>query len=172
MANQKKTTNQKGLGVLDSIELANYILAKVKNVDQLKLQKLIYYTEAWHLAYFKKSIIEDDFEAWVHGPVSRKIWIKFRGDSILYSNINPKLTLKETEKKIKNRINDSQFDLLNEVLEVYGKYSSFKLEELTHSEKPWLSARKGLRQSEPSSKCINKITMGNFYRKYAQENKN
>jgi uncharacterized phage-associated protein len=59
--------------------------------------------------------------------------------------------------------------LLNEVLAVYGKYSSFKLEEFTHAEKPWKKARTGLRISEPSVIIINKKLMGKFYRGRIEE---
>ena len=35
----------------------------------LKLQKLLYYVEAWHVAFFNKMLFDDEFQAWVHGPV-------------------------------------------------------------------------------------------------------
>lgn len=152
------------LNKISSIDLANYILAKTENVDHLKLQKLIYYVEAWHLAYFNESVIDDEFEAWVHGPVSRNIWDGFKGSSVLYTYIEPSKSLKEVEAILKEKVNESQLDLINEVLGTYGAYSSFELEEYTHGELPWQEARQELRPNESSEKIIDKNTMAKFYR--------
>jgi len=65
---------------VDSIQLANYLLAVAGPMPHLKLQKLAYYVEAWHLAYFGEPLIEDNFQAWLHGPVSPRIWKQFKND--------------------------------------------------------------------------------------------
>lgn len=50
-----------------------------KPLDQMKLQKLLYFAHAWHLAYFNKPLFEDDFEAWPWGPVVREVYAQTNG---------------------------------------------------------------------------------------------
>lgn len=45
-------------------------------VDQMKLQKLLFYAHAWHLAYDKGPLFENDFEAWPWGPVVRDVYVQ------------------------------------------------------------------------------------------------
>ncbi|MDR1722691.1 MAG: DUF4065 domain-containing protein [Tannerella sp.] len=75
------------LGKIDSLVLANYILETVGKMSHLKLQKLLYLVQGYHLAYFGKPLIDDKFEAWVHGPVSRKVFGSLKDKSLLYADI-------------------------------------------------------------------------------------
>ena len=77
----------KNINMTDSELVAEYILFKYGPMSHLKLQKLLYFVQGYHLAYFGKPLFEDDFEAWVHGPVSRKLFEKHRAESILYKEI-------------------------------------------------------------------------------------
>ena len=54
---------QKGLGKLSNELLAEYIVARCPNVSHLKIQKLLYYIQGYHLAFFDAPIIDDSFEA-------------------------------------------------------------------------------------------------------------
>jgi uncharacterized phage-associated protein len=156
-----------GLTKIDSIELSRYLLAKYGGMSHLKLQKLIYYVEAWHLAYFGESIIDDDFEAWLHGPVSQKVWHNFKDFEFPLHNI---LVVKKDEAPeiiayVESKIVADQKDLITDVLEEYGNKSAYYLECLTHSELPWVEARSGY---PPDAKCSNRIskdTMRKFYHK-------
>lgn len=151
---------------LDSIFLSEYIAQKLGAMSHLKLQKLLYYVEAYHLAYFEKSIIDDNFEAWVHGPVSRKIYNTLKDYSILYDNVeyvkgDDKYTPVEI---IHEMVSEDQLELVNNVLDSLGKYSSTELENFTHSELPWIEARKGLSSADKSTRIISKETMKNYYK--------
>ncbi len=48
------------------------------SLDQMKLQKLVYYAHAWHLAINNKPLFDDDIEAWPWGPVVRNLYIEFK----------------------------------------------------------------------------------------------
>lgn len=144
--------------------LADYILFNYGPMSHLKLQKLLYYCEGYHLAYFEKSIIETEFEAWVHGPVSPIIYHEFKGSSILYSDIafegdyNPNEIVEET-------ITSDQLGLLSDVLQELSKWTGFQLENSTHQEFPWLEARKGYSPGEICDVNISKESMMNYYKK-------
>lgn len=150
---------------IDPKDLANWILLRVDDVNHLKLQKLLYFCQAWHLAIFEQPLIDDDFEAWVHGPVSRKIWNKFRGYSVLYTTID-----KPNDTKLVNSVESvlakDQIQLLNDVLLEYGDKTSYDLERLTHADKPWVKTRGGLSIDEKSEKIISKELIKETYLGY------
>ena len=59
---------------IDPRDLAYYVMAKLGVIDHLKLQKLLFYVDAWHLAFFDQPLVDEDFRAWVHGPVLTSVW--------------------------------------------------------------------------------------------------
>jgi len=151
---------------LDSIELAKYILAKVGHpTNHLKLQKLVYYVEAYHLSYFNESIIDDDFEAWVHGPVVRKLWNRLSvRKAPLYDQISLDThTAMKVMGEVENKISEEQYDLIENIISSLGQKSGYYLECMTHEELPWREAREGLPYDARSSRKISKETMRKFY---------
>jgi uncharacterized phage-associated protein len=54
-------------------------------------------------------------------------------------------------------------EMISDVLAEYGDKSPYHLECLTHSEKPWLEARRGVADGEASSNPICKETTKRFY---------
>ncbi len=150
----------------DSIDLANLVLAKAGPMPHLKLQKLLYYIEAWHLAYFKQSIVSDKFKAWMHGPVSTKVWHAFKDtESPVFNQIKISASAAKVAcARATSTLAPEQISLIDDVLKEYGRLNAYELESLTHSEKPWVDARKGIPHDEASSNEISKATMLKFYR--------
>lgn len=104
-------------------------------ISNLKMQKLLYYAQGFHLAIFDKPLFPEKIKAWQYGPVVEEIYNEFSEYS--YGAI-PK----------PRRLNTKMFDedkkkFLKEVYEVYGQFSALKLMQMTHSEPPWLSTQKG-----------------------------
>jgi len=163
---QKEITTEKAkLKELDSIQLAKYILAKCGKMTHLKIHKLIYYTEAYHLAYFDKSIIEDDFRAWVHGPVVLNVWHELKNAANVYDEIKIREKFRKPAiKKVKHILHKEQYEFINAVLNEFAKRSAYELECLTHSELPWIEARGDIAANEPCSNIISKKLMKKFYR--------
>jgi len=157
----------KELQKVNSLFLSEYITEKIGSLSHLKLQKLLYYVEAYHLAYFDQSIIEDDFEAWVHGPVSRKLYNALKDYSVLYNEVqyvkgSDEYTPKEI---IHTMITKDQLVLVNDVIDSLGIHSATELENFTHSELPWIEARRGLSDADKSTRLISKETMKLYYKK-------
>jgi len=121
-------------------------------ITQLKLQKLVYYADAWFLANFDKPLIKEEFEAWAHGPVVRSLYAKYRSKGW---EALPRETGQGVPEDIEN--------YLEAVFEKYGQYSAKKLEKMTHSEEPWLDARGNLSPEAASNTNISKLLMRNFY---------
>jgi uncharacterized phage-associated protein len=151
---------------IDSQKLAEYICYRCGRMSHLKLQKLLYYVQAMHLAYFKRPVIDDDFEAWVHGPVSRKIFNSLRDHSLLHQELQYVHNSDEIlpDLFLKNNLLPDQIDIIDEVLDEYGKLSALKLESLTHSESPWIAARKGYGPADRCTNIIRKDVMMEYYR--------
>lgn len=134
-------------------------------MSHLKLQKLLYYIEGHHLAYFEESLMDDEFEAWVHGPVSRKIFNAIKEHSLLYDEIvykqeegepNPKDVLHQT-------LSTEQIELIDEVIDSYGGFTGMQLENMTHKEFPWLEARRGFAPGDKCNQKISKVSMHSYF---------
>ena len=139
-------------------DVANTFLS-FDSMTHKKLQKLCYYAQALYLAKNEERLIENtEFEAWVHGPVSRELYARFYG---MGSN-----TIKQ--KPNDNSICKDSYEhyFLKKIYEKYGHLTGDELEALTHSESPWLNARsKSVRYSwERSEEPILDQDMIDFYR--------
>jgi uncharacterized phage-associated protein len=146
--------------------ICDYIINKVKSdedilLSNLKLQKLLYYVQAWYLAYYDKPIFVGKFEAWVHGPVNRAIYERFKNTKNIYSNISIEDIISNDFTKLQEK--DKQF--IDEVLEAYMPFSGTELEYMVHNETPWMDARGDLL---PTSRCTTEIDdklITSFYKK-------
>lgn len=140
--------------------IADYFIWKSaqegKPITNKKLQKLIYYAQAWHLVFNEgKPLFNEDIEAWVHGPVVRSVYQLFKK-----FGFNPIIS-----KVDKNPIEDIQEkELLDQVWKIYGTMDAEYLEMLTHREDPWQKARQGNESTERSSTVIDLGQMESFYR--------
>lgn len=149
---------------IDPDIISNYFIRKVLTegdyLSSLKLQKLIYYAQAWYLALFNKPLFNEDFEAWIYGPVLPSQYRRFQeyGSSPLPDMGDVNLSLEVREH-------------LDEILLVFGGYSAYQLAEMTHSEKPWIKARCGIPVDMPSKAIISKDDIKLFFREIANEQK-
>lgn len=145
--------------------IASKFVADGDSLSVLKLQKLLYYVEAWHVTFFNKQLFNNTFEAWVHGPVCKEIFTRFKYThrKFMYSDVS-RDDLKPVELTDLEKFNEINSHIEN-VLETYGQYSGLQLEELTHREDPWLNARGELAPSESCDTVISKDSMREYYLK-------
>ena len=130
---------------ISAINTAKLILAMSQVDDddfkeytsKLKLLKLLYYVQGYHLAMFNAPLFKEKMEAWTHGPVVRQVY-KWTKDCETDENLN-KQALSQAEIADLN-LHPQQIKLISEVLEIYNKYSAYGLRDKTHTEMPWLSA--------------------------------
>lgn len=133
--------------------ILHYCKDKGDLITHLKLQKLLYFIQGWHLGIFGYPAFEEEIEAWPHGPVVPEVYQKFKryGWQPISLHGNHHFTVpSETQ------------DLIQEVLFKYD-YSAGYLEQLTHESKPWLDARWGMAPDERSNKIISKESMRKFF---------
>lgn len=149
---------------IDSGLLTEYILFKYGRMSHLKLQKLLYYVQAFHLAYFESPLIDDEFEAWLHGPVSKKVFDRIKDFSLLYNDIEYKAEGETPDSAFNFALTSEQVELIHNVLDEYSQLTGQQLENLTHSELPWIEARKGCSFGDACREVISKTTMAEFYK--------
>jgi uncharacterized phage-associated protein len=141
------------------ITVADFLLCESRErgeiLTNLKLQKLIYYAQAWYLVLKKCPLFEEDFEAWVHGPVLPSQYFRFSRYS--WHPITDELSKPQIKAAI-----DSH---LCEVVDVFGSETAVALELMTHREGPWIKARGDLAPDVPSRNPISKASMSEFYSK-------
>jgi uncharacterized phage-associated protein len=127
------------------------------SITNLKLQKLLYYSQAWYLAILKKPLFHERIEAWIHGPVIPPVFGEYK--SFRWNPLtDPGETFIED--------GDPAWPIMNhlgEVMDAYADLSGPQLEALTHEENPWKDARRGLAQDAPSTAVISHASMRDFY---------
>jgi len=132
-------------------DVADYIIVKLDEgrvgANVLKLQKLLYYVQAWHLAFKDEPLFAGKFQAWVHGPVNRAIYNRFAETHTMYSAVTRADIAKDFDS---NRIPAESRAHIDEILEAYAPMSGTQLEAMTHDEEPWIKARGNLK---PSARC-------------------
>jgi len=133
--------------------VAEYILRKIGRISTMKLQKLVYYCQAWSLVWDEVPLFHENIEAWANGPVIRELFKYHRGmfDIERVLTGNPEL------------LSEKQRETIDAALDFYGDKSAQWLIELSHSEEPWQKARKGLQESERGSRTISLDSMANYY---------
>ncbi len=140
-------------GKYSIFEIANWFLNK-EPMSLFKLQKLCYYAQAWNYTLRDSRLIDSDFQAWVHGPMSPALYEKFKNFG--FDNIKIKGHYKST-------IDNEDLEILESVWITYGSYAANALEVLTQRELPWIEARIGYRPEERCQVVILPSTMKKYY---------
>ncbi|MDJ0681248.1 MAG: DUF4065 domain-containing protein [Xenococcaceae cyanobacterium MO_167.B52] len=120
--------------MLTCFDVANYLVWLAANssgaITHLKLQKLTYYAQGFHLAIYDSPLFLEEIKAWDKGPVVSELWHEYKvyGSSPLPSPGNFDVSL-YTEKDI---------TLLDGVYRKLGHYSALILSNMTHQEPTWV----------------------------------
>lgn len=136
-------------------DVASYILDKIGEISAMKLQKLIYYSQAWSMAWDECALFDADFEAWENGPILPSIYDIHQGqflvDILTFPTGNPKTLVEDAQ------------DTIDQVIKVYGNKTAQWLSNLTREEAPWKTARGSLSPLDRSSIVIQKGSMHEYY---------
>lgn len=143
-------------------KIVDWFLSK-KAMSPKKLQKLLYYAQAWTVTLTsekddinKNRLFNEGFQAWVHGPVIPEVYHEYKHYG--YKDINFDVNTPELDEDIS--------DILEQVMEVYGGFTGNELENITHQEAPWINARKGF---SPLEKCTKEISIDDMFDYYIKQ---
>lgn len=134
-------------------DVAKYILRQQGEMDTWKLQKLVYYSQAWHLVWDERPLFVERIEAWANGPVSPDLFREHQGQ----------FKVKTWPKGHISRLSPTERESIRVVLRHYGRRTGFTLRELTHRESPWKNARAGLLPGTASRREITRDAMSAYY---------
>lgn len=133
-------------------DVASAILRKLGPMTAMKLEKLVYYCQAWSLVWDDAVLFPERIEAWAAGPVVPALYYRHRGQFQVGS----------WEGNVDN-LTATQNETIDAVLKYYGGKSSQWLSDLTHSESPWIEARAGLAPLERGNQEITLASMAEYY---------
>ncbi|WP_422772082.1 Panacea domain-containing protein [Plantactinospora sp. WMMC1484] len=134
-------------------DVAAYILAQQGEMSSMKLQKLVYYSQAWHLVWDDEPLFPERIQAWANGPVVYDLYALHRG----------RFSVSELPLGNPDNLTRSERETIDAVLRTYGHLDGRKLSHLTHGEDPWAHARRGLPATARSSAEITPEAMQMYY---------
>ena len=162
---------------IDILSMAEYVglsmLTKGLSVSPLKLQKILYYIQSWHMVFFgrQNTLFNECPQAWVNGPVYPTVYHVYK---TMAANMCDHLTADafcqgdpvEYLQSLSARIalSPEQSEFIESVILLYGSMSQNKLIFLTHSEQPWAEKREGLMPFEYSERELSLDTMYQYYK--------
>ncbi|EJU9868607.1 DUF4065 domain-containing protein [Vibrio vulnificus] len=141
--------------MMNEFDVAKYILGKEGEMSAMKLQKLLYYCQAWSMVWDERELFSTDFEAWANGPVLSSIYDIHRGMFKVNADLFDSADV--------SNLDEDARDTIDQVLKVYGDKTAQWLSNLTHEEAPWLNARGDLSPLARSNSVISKGSMHEYY---------
>ncbi len=115
---------------MDALDVANFFIEMTNADDEgcmtnLKLNKLVYFAQAWSLAKLGRPLFEEDAQAWQHGPVIPSVYRAF-------SPCGRERISETAGEYDDSKYSEEERDLLLDVTEKYCSYSALGLRDLTH----------------------------------------
>lgn len=122
-------------------------------ITNLKLQKLLYYAQAWYLVNNNnEKLFDDDIQAWQYGPVVPEVYHT-------YKSYNSRAIDYKKVKEKNYSFTKKQEKYLEEFAIEYFRYSATELVTRTHNETPWQNAI-----AKGNNSVIDTTEMFNFYK--------
>ncbi len=137
----------------DVHDVAAYILSQQGPMSTMKLQKLVYYSQAWHLVWAEEPLFDARIEAWANGPVVNQLYNFHRG----------RFNVVTWPVGDAGNLSKAETGTIDAVLATYGPLDGRKLSYLTHAERPWRQARQGLGSTDLSDAEITPEAMRDYY---------
>lgn len=136
-------------------DVAKCILQKMKgSITTMKLQKLVYYCQAWALVWDEEPLFPERIEAWANGPVCPALYERHKGMfRIGADDLNGDLSA----------LAEKNIETIDAVLGYYSAKSSQYLSDLTHLEDPWRNARVGCAPGDRCNIEISHAAMAEYY---------
>lgn len=134
-------------------DVAAALIMRTGPITTMKLQKLVFYCQAWHLTFTDSPLFLEKIQAWVKGPVVLELHRQHRG----------KYKLADWPTGHPDRLGSLESQTVKWVVEKYGRFSAEALSRMTHQEIPWIVARGLAADNEKSSEAISHDQMRAFY---------
>lgn len=144
------------VNTVTAVDIASYIEQNKNTYGHMQLQKLVYYCQAWSLAWTGKTLFAEEIEAWKDGPVVRDVY-----DAVHTGEV------KTRETKIPHEV----IAIVEAVWNYYGQNTGKFLSKKSHEETPWIEARGDLPAGAGSTNPLSQTTMRRYYSRMAMTNR-
>jgi uncharacterized phage-associated protein len=139
-------------------DVAAYVLSRGAPMTAMKLQKLVYYSQAWSIVWDEEPLFPERIEAWANGPVCPALYNQHRGAFKLEAGHFGVVDAQALTK--------TQVETIDLVLGFYGEKNAQWLSDLTHMEAPWNLARERA-HAAPGAMCNEEITLEDMSEYYS-----
>jgi len=143
--------------MIDCLNVARYFIKRAyqdgleAQMTNMKVQKLLYYSQSLHLALFDEPLFENEIQAWRYGPVCPPAyWFYYEFEA---------KQLPIPGEDVLSQVPDETKHLLEKVWGCFSGYHAYLLSDMTHVEFPWRKARKGLPREASSTEPIQQEDM-------------
>ncbi len=135
------------------LDVAQTILELHGEMTTMKLQKLVYYSQAWNIAWNDNTLFPEKIEAWADGPVTPELYKRHAGQ----------FRIRSIPGGSSSKLSEHEKETIKKVIAFYGDKSPQWLSDLTHEEDPWRNARQGTPDGARSDAEISPQAMGAYY---------
>ncbi len=139
--------------MVNVLDVAAYVLKLQGGMTTWKLQKLVYYCQAWSIVWDDDQIFPEEIRAWANGPVVRELYDEHKGQ----------FRIGTLRKGDPDKLSALQRETVEIVVDYYGRKSGQWLSDLTHMENPWKEARRGISDQIRGDRIISKESLGEYY---------
>jgi uncharacterized phage-associated protein len=120
-------------------DVARVLRSQLATLGSVKLHKLLYYVQGWHLAVMGAALFTENIEAWVNGPVVAELWADEKHGRALPAE---------------RELSVTQRSAVDYVVRRYGHFTGLELVKRTHREDPWRLVSESDDDWMPSSPTI------------------
>lgn len=118
-----------------------------EGITNLKLQKVLYFVQAYYLSKLGRPLFSDKIEAWEYGPVVPGVYRKYKTNKS-----NPII-----DQEDRSSLSDEDKKVVEKVWDSFGGYSASRLVDIAHAHTPWREANKS------TSKIISHKALKEYY---------
>lgn len=141
--------------MVSASDVAALLMERLGNTFTLKLHRLLYFCQGWHLAWDGEPLFEGPIEAWASGPVVRTIMDRHLGQFTLQKpwpeNGDP------------SRLSSDETESVEGVLAMFGEWTLSQLTATACQERPWMEARHGLPPGAPGDTEVSLEVMQDYF---------
>ena len=141
--------------------ISQYIVNNFSNISNIYLQKSLYFIQGFSSLILKYPIFINNAEAWVNGPVYKKVFENYKNKNYLKNKYT---------KYINNELSINEKEYIKQIVNIILNININNLVKITHNTSPWCNARDGIKKYVNSNKCIYYEKIFNYFKKICINN--
>jgi uncharacterized phage-associated protein len=163
--------NTKQVYIVEFAEyVAKWFAIRGEFLSKTRLQFILYYLQAWHLAYFDAPFFHETALAGDYGPFFKELYENDAFQNIATLQKMEAIAINSEAPEVldflKFELSDEQLTFLDEFLKYYGKKNAFELDLSIKKDKSWYDvAHNGLHQANKKWQEIPLDVTKNYYKK-------